>query len=305
MALSRDVADSSSAHPPEAARQLRADLPLSVVLGAGSVRGLVHVGILQGLIDGGFRITEMAGTSVGAIILAFYAAVGLDLESIAAAGLSLSSSHLLSWGLLRHSPAGLRRYIRRFAGIIPAYIDRLAATPFQAAHHGVERIGIVAHDTASGEDILCENVNPTLRLEDAVRGAAALPGLFPAWECAAGGRQYRLVDGGVTNRLPVDFLFRPPFAPAQVLAIDISSRPADRHANLERVAALQRRFPRIPIAVLCPDTMGGATVAYRSGYLPRLLSSGRQSARHYLSGLAGPPSSALAQRTECPPSIPT
>ena len=50
--------------------QLRPDLALSVALGAGSVRGLVHVGVLQALIEGGFQVTEMVGTSVGAVVLA-------------------------------------------------------------------------------------------------------------------------------------------------------------------------------------------------------------------------------------------
>jgi len=262
---------------------LRTDLPLSVALGAGSVRGLVHVGILEGLIAAGFHISEMIGTSVGGIVLASYAALGMDLESIAAAGLTLKMSHLLTWGLLRHSPARLHPRLRPFAGIIPGFVERLAETPFAAAHHGLKRIGIVAHDQASGEDVLVHSSAPSLTLEDAVRGAAALPGLFPAWKCSAGGRDYRLVDGGVTNRLPVDFLFRAPFLPTQVLAVDISSRPCDREANLQRVAALRRSHPGVPIEVLCADTLGGATVAYRSGYLSRLLDSGRQSARQYFS----------------------
>ena len=58
------------------APRLRRDRPISLVLGAGGVRGLAHVGVLQVLSDRGFHVTEMTGTSVGALIIAFYAAVG-------------------------------------------------------------------------------------------------------------------------------------------------------------------------------------------------------------------------------------
>ena len=60
----------------------RPDRPVSVLLGAGAVRGLAHISVLRALLAGGFQITELVGTSAGAIVTAFYGAVGLDLDSI-------------------------------------------------------------------------------------------------------------------------------------------------------------------------------------------------------------------------------
>src|SRR5262245_866471 len=45
---------------------LNPEWPLSIVLGAGSIRGLAHVAILRVLLDAGFAIKEIVGTSVGA-----------------------------------------------------------------------------------------------------------------------------------------------------------------------------------------------------------------------------------------------
>jgi len=264
---------------------LRPDLPLSLALGAGSIRGLAHVPILQVLSDAGFRIQEIVGTSVGSLVAAFYAALGMDLDAIAAAGLSLKSTHLLSWGFLRHTPPAVRDRWAHLAGIIPGHLQKLALGSFDQMHHGVKRIGIVAYDSITNAQVVCNNVDPILRLEDAVRGAAALPHLFPAWKCSFQGREYRLIDGGVKNKLPVDVLFQDPFRPVQILAVDISSKPVDRHINIERISALKHQFPNIPMDVICLDTLHGAAVVYQSGYLSQLTKTARSTALQFVSRL--------------------
>lgn len=266
--------------------------PLSLVLGAGGVRGLAHIGVLEVLAERGFHISEMVGTSVGALILAFYAAVGMELSELRRIGLSLSSRRLIAWALLRrlprHAPEFIRRRYTRLAGTIPASIRLLSETSQKFAaerrlHHGVERIGVVCYDLRRREEVFFHNLLEEFPLEDAVRGAAAIPGFFPSRRCTSGRRAMRLVDGGVTNRLPVNYLFAPPFTPAQVLAIDISNTPQNRAENLDRVAALRRAHPDVPIEVLTPDTFGRGTVLYRERELPELIDVGRRAAEHTLS----------------------
>ena len=46
--------------------RLSKDKPLSIVLGAGGVRGMAHVGVLEELTAAGIRIDCVAGTSAGA-----------------------------------------------------------------------------------------------------------------------------------------------------------------------------------------------------------------------------------------------
>ncbi len=47
---------------------------VGIALGSGGARGLAHIAVLQVLDDLGVRPSAMAGTSIGAIIGAMYAA---------------------------------------------------------------------------------------------------------------------------------------------------------------------------------------------------------------------------------------
>ncbi len=250
--------------------------PVSIALGGGSVRGLAHVGVLQALVERGFRISEIVGTSVGAVVLSFYAILGMQIPEVRSAGLSIRSSHLLWWSVLRHCSPGTRQRFSKFAGIFPEYIGRLAEVDFSSLHHGIQRIGIVVCDKQMQQEIVCDSDHPVLRVEDAVRGSAALPGLFPPWKCEYQGRSFHLVDGGIKNPLPVDALFSPPFQPVQILAVDISSKPEHREHNRKKITELRRQNPSIPIQMINANTVGGATVMYGSGYLERLVESARR-----------------------------
>ena len=260
--------------------------PLSVLLGAGAVRGLAHVGVLRALIAGGFQISELVGTSVGAIVTAFYGAVGLDLDSLAAAGLALKSRHLLSWAILRRVPPRVRDRYLHLAGDIPVHLGRLATTSCAGLHHGLSRIGIVSYDMLSKAQVVWHNERPIMPLADAVRGAAAMPGLFRPLRCSGEDREYLLTDGGALDRLPAHLLFTPPFRPAQVLAVDVSISEADRSENLAALGELRRQFPDVPIDCVCVDTLNGRSVIYRSSYAAELLDLGHRAGAAYLAGLA-------------------
>ena len=267
----------------------RPHLPVSVLLGAGAVRGLAHIGVLRALIAGGFRITELAGTSVGAIVTAFYGAVGLDLDSLAAAGLALRSHHLLSWAILHRIPSRMRgRYIH-LAGDIPVHLDRLATSPYASLHHGLSRIGIISYDLLSKAQVVWHNERPIVPLHDAVLGAASIPGLFRPLRCSGDGGGYLLTDGGALDRLPAHLLFAPPFQPVQVVAVDVSNSKDDRAENLAGLSLLRRRFPDVPIDCVCVDTLNGHSIVYRSSYAAELLDLGHRAGEAYVSRLARPP----------------
>jgi predicted acylesterase/phospholipase RssA len=254
---------------------LKKDKPLSLVLGAGGVRGMAHLGVLEGLVERGFQITEMVGASVGAIIISFYAAVGLTPAEMRNLGLQLTSSHLLTWAWLRRAPKFIQQRFEHRAGIIPDSLRRLSATSGGALHHGVERIGLLCYDLNRGEEVLFHNLQTEFPLADATRGAAAIPGLFRPRRCRLAGRELSLIDGGMVNRLPVDKLFAAPFAPTQILVIDISNHRHQKEENLLKVQALQRQHSEIPIAIISPDTIGKGTVFYRRRDLQRLIDAGR------------------------------
>ncbi len=258
-------------------QQLHSDKPLSLALGAGGVRGFAHIGVLEALAERGFTISEIVGTSAGAIIGAFYAAVGLSLPELRAFGLNLTSRHLFAWALLRRLPANIRRRYAHIAGIIPGHLERLAITPGHALQHGVERLGIVCYDVKQREEVFFHNLQSDFPLEEAARGSASIPGFFPARRCVVAGREYRLVDGGVSNKLPVDKLFTPPFQPAQILAVDVSNVQSIRDANRAKIEALRQQHPTIPIEILTPDLLGKGTIIYRQEELAEIVEAGKRS----------------------------
>jgi NTE family protein len=46
---------------------------VALVLSSGGARGVAHIGVIEGLIDHGFEISSIAGSSMGAVVGAFYA----------------------------------------------------------------------------------------------------------------------------------------------------------------------------------------------------------------------------------------
>ena len=267
---------------------LQTSLPLSVALGGGGMRGLAHVGVLEVLLGDGFQITELIGTSVGALIAVFYAVVGLRPDELARAGTELRSRHLLAWAALRRAPGWARRLANGSTGMIPEYLERLGSASFARLHHGVEHVGLLMMDTAQRELMVCHSRQPIVSLEDATRGAVAVPGMFPPRRCRAGDRELELVDAGVLNNMPVDLLLQSPFVPAQLLAVDISRTPEDRATTRAKIAELRRAHPSVPIAVVYPRTFGQRTFVSRAGAAAGLLASGRAAALEVLAPYAAP-----------------
>ena len=51
---------------------------ISLVLGSGGARGMVHVGVIKWLEEHGYNIQSISGCSMGALIGGFYASGKLD-----------------------------------------------------------------------------------------------------------------------------------------------------------------------------------------------------------------------------------
>lgn len=56
---------------------------IGLVLSGGGVRGMAHIGLIQALLEAGIRPSQVAGTSVGALVGALYAA-GVPVEGMLA-----------------------------------------------------------------------------------------------------------------------------------------------------------------------------------------------------------------------------
>jgi NTE family protein len=179
---------------------------VGVVLSAGGLRGAAHVGVLGQLVRHGIPIDSIVGVSAGAVVAAYYAAVGLDLNELIADAEAFRGRHLLTYSV--NVRLGYR-FDRRFAawcGVIPTRLRQLEMAAFDRLHHGVRRLGIVCHDAARRRPrYFGTGVDERVPLHEIVRASASIPHMFPPISVLCGNEQLRLTDGGVSDPLPISF----------------------------------------------------------------------------------------------------
>jgi NTE family protein len=194
---------------------------VAVVLSAGGLRGAAHVGVLRQLVEHGVPIDALVGVSAGAVIAAYYAAVGLDFDDLISDARRFRGRHLLAHSLnvqLGH------RFEHRFApkcGVIPERLRQLDAARFDRLHHGIERLGIVCHDLVSRRACyFATGADHGLGVAAAVQASASIPFLFPPVSASCDGTRLRLTDGGLTDAVPVPFARGPDIGATHVIVSD-------------------------------------------------------------------------------------
>ncbi len=159
---------------------------IGLALGSGGARGWCHIGVLRELDAMGIAAQVVAGSSMGALVGAAFAAGKLDALEDWARGLTMRT--LLPLIDMRITGGGLvggEGILRMLNGLgLPAAIGDLAL-PFVA----------VATDLRHGREVWLREGD----LVAAVRASVSIPGLLrPQW---LNGRW--LIDGGVVNPVPV------------------------------------------------------------------------------------------------------
>lgn len=179
---------------------------VALVLSAGGLRGAAHVGVLRALIQSGVPIDAIVGVSAGAVVAAYYAAVGLSLDELIHDAEIFRGRHLLVYSLAVHSGHRMDRALARWCGVIPDRLRQLESATFERLNHGVQQLGIVCHDTrAQRPRYFTATINRGPALADLVRASASIPHLFPAVRVTCGGGEWRLTDGGLSDPVPVAF----------------------------------------------------------------------------------------------------
>jgi NTE family protein len=180
---------------------------IGLALGGGAARGFAHVGVIKALENQGIIPDIVVGTSAGSVVGALYAAGnnGFELQKLAH---RLDESKISDWsmpdrGVLKGE--ALQQFVNDAVGQRP--LEGLKK-PFAA----------VATDLQSGESIVFRTGNTGM----AVRASSTVPGIFQP--VTINGHEY--VDGGLTSLIPVRAARQ--MGSDVVIAVDISSRPADK-----------------------------------------------------------------------------
>jgi NTE family protein len=216
------------------ARQLRVDSEwppslrdterprVGVVLSGGGLRGAAHIGVLQQLVAHNIPIDVIVGSSAGAIIAAYYAAVGLTFDELVDDARRFRGRHLLAHSLdVRLHRRFLHSALDRMSGVIPWRLDQLDDASFDRLHHGVSAIGIVCHDLKKGRPrYFTTHGHGDVRIGDVVRASASIPFLFPVVKVRCSGESLWLSDGGISDCVPTAFARRAPLSATHLIVSD-------------------------------------------------------------------------------------
>ena len=159
---------------------------ISLVLGSGGARGYAHIGVIEALLEHGYEIKSISGSSMGALIGALYACgkleefkewvLALDLFDVA----KLVDFSFTGTGVIQGDK--VLAVIEEMIGDV--MIEDLPI-PFTA----------VATDLIKQKEVWIQKGN----LIDAVRASIAIPTVFTPKKID---KRY-LIDGGVLNPLPI------------------------------------------------------------------------------------------------------
>jgi predicted acylesterase/phospholipase RssA len=174
---------------------------VGLVLGGGGARGFAHIGVLRALAELGVPVDLVGGTSIGAI-LAGLLAMGREAVEIAELARSQFSSIFDPTLPVVSLLAGRRIGSRLRAAFGDAEIEDLVTSFFCVSTNLTQALEVVHHS------------GPLVR---AVRASISLPGILPPVTSGSD----LLVDGGLTNNLPIDVM-RDAVAGGHVVAVDVS-----------------------------------------------------------------------------------
>ena len=185
-------------------------LKIGIALGSGSARGWSHIGVLKQLKNMGIEPNVVAGTSIGALVGACYAANQLQALEDWVVGLGWRDVVSLldvkfSGGLIEG-----RKVFQFFEDNMPDLTFEQLDKSFAA----------VATDLETGREIWLQHGH----LAEAIRSSISLPGLFTPYRTSSG--RY-LVDGGLVNPVPVS-LCRAMGADV-VIAVNLNTEIVGKH----------------------------------------------------------------------------
>ena len=175
---------------------------IGLALGSGSARGWAHIGAIHALEERGVKPDIICGSSVGALVGAFYASGELDKLEKWVTSLAWTTVVRLMDLTLR---GGLIRGNRLFNLFRTTFEDRdIAELPVL--------FGAIGTELASGREVWLRDG----KLLDAVRASCSMPGLFTPTIRAG----TLVVDGGLVNPVPVSMCRA--LGADLVIAVDLS-----------------------------------------------------------------------------------
>ena len=160
---------------------------IGLALGGGAAKGIAHIGVLKAFDEEGVKISYLSGTSIGALVAAYYA-FGKSVDEIWEVGKQLKMQKVVNLSLQKKgffTTDAIKQMIHKDLGKLRIEDAKIP-------------LAICTTDITTGEQIVFTEGD----LASAVCASVAVPGLFAPVEIA--GRM--LVDGGITENVPISSL---------------------------------------------------------------------------------------------------
>ncbi|WP_075603190.1 patatin-like phospholipase family protein [Saccharicrinis aurantiacus] len=164
---------------------------VALVLSTGGVRGFGHIGAIEEIVNAGFKISAIAGSSMGALIGAAYA-YG-NIEACNELMLVLNKHRFMDLVDFSFSRQGIikgNKVMRIFSKIVPDVAIEDLPLP----------LSIVTTDINNNKEFVFKEGS----LHNAIRASISLPLIFIPYEY----NFKRLIDGGIINPLPINHVKR-------------------------------------------------------------------------------------------------
>ena len=183
-------------------------MKFGLALGGGGIRGAVHVGFLEVLLENNIKPDIIAGTSAGAIVAGVYSS-GISpqkmqvlfseqqsfIQSTMKKRLSLIPSGLLGGGTLEFILKGLTKN-KSMANLNPP--ATIVATDI---HNGQPVIFTSPKLASHSRQKKCKFIT-RCSVSEAIRASTSIPGIFKPKKVQG----HSLVDGGLVSNVPADVL---------------------------------------------------------------------------------------------------
>lgn len=160
-----------------------------IVFSGGGTRGFAYIGVIKAFLESGIDFDMVAGTSVGSIIGAFYAA-NVPLNIMEERAVKMKQTDIFS-SKIKLIPSKTERLEEFVSEILDGKEFDDLVKPFCAVAVDI-KTGTEVHISSGGKGDLVK----------AIAGSCAIPGVFNAVPF----KDMNLLDGGLTNNIPADAL---------------------------------------------------------------------------------------------------
>ena len=195
---------------------------VALVLSSGGARGLAHIGAIEELEAQGYRITSIAGCSMGALIGGVYAAGKLKefrewmktvdrRKMLELTDFSLSLNHIVKGS----------RILEAIMEFVPDMPIEDLPIPYCA----------VATDLKAGREVVFDKGS----LFDAIRASISLPSFYEPVQRDG----MILIDGGVTNPIPLNRVAR--HEGDILVGVDVSGHDYKKQSEIQQELAEKRK----------------------------------------------------------------